>query len=144
VGEGAVAADAADAAAKGNGERRILLAEDNELNALIMSEILRGAGFTVMVATDGGQTVRLFEKMPVGYFDLVLVDWQMPVYDGITATRLIRSLDRPDAATVPIFMCTANATQENKEEAMANGMTAFLSKPIDVKEVLSLLNSVGQ
>jgi CheY-like chemotaxis protein len=97
-----------------------------------------------MVATDGGQTVRLFEKMPVGYFDLVLVDWQMPVYDGITATRLIRSLDRPDAATVPIFMCTANATQENKEEAMANGMTAFLSKPIDVKEVLSLLNSVGQ
>jgi signal transduction histidine kinase/ActR/RegA family two-component response regulator len=144
VGEGAVAADTADAAAEGNGERRILLAEDNELNALIMSEILRGAGFTVMVATDGGQTVRLFEKMPVGYFDLVLVDWQMPVYDGITATRLIRSLDRPDAATVPIFMCTANATQENKEEAMANGMTAFLSKPIDVKEVLSLLNSVGQ
>lgn len=123
-------------------KRNILVAEDNELNAEILIELLQTAGFDVSRAADGGQVVELFESSAVHAFDVILMDVQMPVRNGYEAARLIRAMDRLDAKTVTIYACTANTFKEDQEKAEACGMDGFIAKPIDVKQLLQMLDLV--
>ena len=91
----------------------LLLVEDNELNAEIAKTLLSDEGANLTVAEDGLQAVRMFQEKPEGYFDAILMDIMMPVMDGITATKTIRSLKHPDAETIPIIAMTANAFRED-------------------------------
>lgn len=115
---------------------KILVAEDAELNAEVLLEILAIEGFRTALATNGEEAVRLFAQSTLGEFDIILMDMQMPVMDGCTAAKNIRSLDREDARTVLIYACTANTFQEDKDLALSSGMDDFLAKPIDVKVLL--------
>jgi signal transduction histidine kinase/CheY-like chemotaxis protein len=118
---------------------KVLVVEDNELNAEILIEILKGESFEVDYAENGKVAVEKFTASEVGELDAILMDIQMPVMDGYEATRTIRSLDREDAKTIPIFACTANSFQEDREKAVASGMNQFLTKPIDVNVLLQKL-----
>ncbi len=118
----------------------ILVAEDNELNAEILLEILADEGFTTAWAKDGEQAVELFEASESGTFNLILMDAQMPLMDGYTAARTIRGLSRPDAKSVKIYACTANTGSENRERALASGMDGFITKPIDIGKLLQVLD----
>lgn len=120
----------------------ILVAEDNELNAEILMELLRSAGFGVSRAADGGQVVDLFAASPIQGFDVILMDVQMPVRNGYEAAKLIRALARPDAKTVTIYACTANMFKEDQEKADESGMDGFIAKPIDVKHLMQMLDLV--
>lgn len=115
--------------------KRILLVEDNELNREIAMELIGATGACVESAEDGVQAVKAFEDSPVGYYDLILMDIQMPNMDGYEATRHIRTLGRPDACKVPIFAMTANAFAEDVEKSKEAGMNAHISKPLDVHAV---------
>lgn len=117
----------------------ILVAEDNELNAEILIEVLGLEGHRVSWAANGKQTVELFAASGTDEFDLILMDLQMPVMDGYEAARQIRALDRPDAKTVAIWACTANTFLEDQKSAQASGMNGFISKPINVKQLLKKL-----
>ncbi len=117
----------------------ILVAEDVELNAEILVEILQQEGFTVDHAANGREAVEMFRQSPPGEYDIILMDMQMPIMDGCTASMEIRKLDRPDAKTVVIFACTANTFQEDRDKAMKSGMDGFLSKPIRVSAMLNKL-----
>lgn len=117
----------------------ILVAEDNELNAEILLEILHASGFTTVRATDGREVVELFEKSAPYEFDVILMDVQMPVRDGFEATKLIRKLNRPDAKTITIYACTANTFREDQDKAREIGMDGFISKPIDVNKLIQML-----
>ncbi len=123
---------------------KILIAEDNELNAEILLVILEEAGFETAHAKDGGEAVALFEQSAPNEFGAVLMDMQMPVLDGCAAAVKIRSLARPDAQSVPIFACTANSFKEDRDKAYASGMNDFLTKPIDVKVLLQKMESLGK
>ncbi len=117
-----------------------LAAEDNEINAEILTEILRIEGAGCEVAENGKLVVERFAAAKEGEFDAILMDVQMPVMNGYEATRAIRNLEREDAATIPIIAMTANAFAEDEKEALDAGMNLHLSKPIDVellKKVLS-------
>lgn len=116
--------------------RNILLAEDNELNQEIARELLEHFGANVTSAGNGLICTRLFEESPVGSYDLILMDIQMPVMNGYEATRQIRSMDRPDAASIPIFALTADAFAEDIEEAKRAGMNSHLSKPLDIPAMM--------
>ena len=116
--------------------KRILIAEDNELNAEIAKTVLEDVGALVTRVEDGQQAVELFKEKPAGTFDAILMDLMMPVMDGYTATRKIRELERSDAKTVPIIAMTANAFQEDAEKCIAVGMNAHLAKPLDVEKVM--------
>ncbi|EHF01135.1 hybrid sensor histidine kinase/response regulator [Enterocloster citroniae] len=118
----------------------ILIAEDNDLNAEILMEILAASGFTAVRAADGGETVELFEKSLPYEFDIILMDVQMPVRNGFEATKVIRGLKRPDAKTVIIYACTANTFREDQERARDVGMDGFIAKPIDVSKLMQKLN----
>ena len=109
--------------------------EDNELNAEIAETLLSDEGANMTVARDGLQAVRMFQEKPEGYFDAILMDIMMPVMDGLTATKTIRSLKHPDAETIPIIAMTANAFQEDAEKCIAAGMNAHLAKPLDIEKV---------
>lgn len=111
--------------------RRILLAEDNELNREIATEILSMNGVDVVSAVNGGEAVRIFSASPPFHFDAVLMDMQMPVMDGCEAARRIRAMDRQDALTVPIIAVTANAFAEDIIKTSNAGMNGHISKPID-------------
>lgn len=116
-----------------------LAAEDNEINAEILSEILKIEGASCEVAENGLLALERFQDAPQGTFDAILMDVQMPVMNGYDATRAIRALDREDACTIPIIAMTANAFAEDEKEALDAGMDVHLAKPIDVellKEVL--------
>jgi CheY-like chemotaxis protein len=115
---------------------KLLVAEDNELNAEILLEILKEENFEVELATDGQKAIDIFSASEEGEFSIILMDMQMPVKDGCEATREIRSLPRADAKTVHIFACTANNFNEDRQLAQESGMDDFLSKPIDVRELL--------
>lgn len=117
----------------------ILVAEDNELNAEILLEILNTSGFITARAADGGEVVELFEKSAPYEFDVILMDVQMPVRDGFEATKLIRKLNRPDAKTVIIFACTANTFREDQDKAREIGMDGFIAKPINVNKLMQKL-----
>ncbi len=121
----------------------ILIAEDNELNAEILLEILGDAGFTAEHAKDGSEAVTLFEQSQENEFDLILMDMQMPVMDGCTASEKIRQLPRADAKTIPIFACTANTFKEDRIKAFNSGMNDFLTKPIDVKVLLQKMETLN-
>ena len=116
--------------------KRILIAEDNELNAEIAKTVLEDAGALVTRVEDGQQAVELFKEKPAGTFDAILMDLMMPVMDGYTATKKIRSLEHSDAKTIPIIAMTANAFQEDAEKCIAVGMNAHLAKPLDIEKVM--------
>ena len=111
---------------------RLLLVEDNDLNAEIAATLLEGDGAYVSIAGDGAQALEAFAKSPAGTFDAILMDVMMPKMDGLAATRAIRALDRPDAARIPIIAMTGNAFQEDVQECLEAGMSAHLAKPIDM------------
>jgi len=118
---------------------RFLAAEDNEINAEILVEILSIEGAECEVAENGRMAVERFTNAEAGEFDAILMDVQMPVMNGYDATRAIRSLAREDAATIPIIAMTANAFAEDEKEALDAGMNVHLAKPIDIdllKEVI--------
>lgn len=116
---------------------RVLMAEDNELNAEIACELLSEAGLEVDWARDGREACEMFERSAEGCYDVVLMDVQMPNMNGYEATRCIRSLDRADAGDVPIIAMSANAFSEDVRASLASGMNAHLSKPIDMRRVLA-------
>ena len=117
----------------------LLLVEDNELNAEIAETLLSDEGAVVTVAKDGLQAVNIFKEKPEGSFDAILMDIMMPVMDGLTATKKIRTLNHPDAKKIPIIAMTANAFKEDKEKCLAAGMNAHLSKPIEIENVKKVL-----
>ena len=118
---------------------RLLLAEDNELNAEIAETLLTDAGALVTTVRNGAQAVECFRKSPPGTFDAILMDVMMPVMDGLAATRAIRAMDRPDAKTVPILAVTANAFDEDAKRCLAAGMTAHLAKPLEMEKVTATI-----
>lgn len=120
----------------------ILVAEDNELNADIISSILTEEGFSITVAENGEEAVRLFSESPEGHFAAILMDAQMPVMDGYEASREIRHLKRADAKTVRIFACTASTFTEDRNRALESGMDDFLGKPLNVAVMLEKLEVV--
>lgn len=130
---------ASPVAAGGREALNVLIAEDNDLNADILTEILQTKGFTSKRATNGEEAVAMFEASALGEFNVVLMDVQMPVMNGYKAAMAIRGLPRPDAAIVPIFACTANTFKEDKDRAFESGMTDFLAKPIDIDEMMRKL-----
>ena len=117
----------------------LLLVEDNELNAEIAETLLSDEGAVVTVAKNGLQAVNIFKEKPEGSFDAILMDIMMPVMDGLTATKKIRTLDHPDAKKIPIIAMTANAFKEDKEKCLAAGMNAHLAKPIEIENVKKVL-----
>lgn len=128
--------------------KRILLAEDNDLNAEIALFILRNMGLEVERVEDGAQCVSMLEQQPAGTYDLIFMDVQMPKMDGYTATQNIRALDDKKKAAIPIVAMTANAFAEDRERALAAGMNGHIAKPIDVKKLervlLQLLGRTAQ
>ena len=119
--------------------RHILLAEDNDLNAEIAEAILERAGLKIERVEDGVQCVDRIAKMPVGTYDMILMDIQMPKMDGYKATQEIRHLPDKDKACIPIIAMTASAFEEDKREAIAAGMNGHITKPIDVDELMAIL-----
>lgn len=115
---------------------QLLLAEDNDLNAEIAQVQLEEAGAKVTVVKNGQQAVDLFKKTPKGTFDAILMDIMMPVMDGLSATRAIRAIDRPDAAEIPIIAMSANAFQEDARKSLEAGMNAHLAKPLKMDLVI--------
>lgn len=124
--------------------KRVLLVEDNELNMEIANELLCDAGFLVETAQNGQIAVEMVQNSSVGYYDVILMDIQMPVMDGYQASREIRSLERKDLAEIPIIALTANVFDEDKKKALANGMNAHIAKPLDVKVMYEILGSILQ
>lgn len=119
---------------------KTLLVEDIELNLEIAQSILEEEGAIVTPAMNGQEAVDAFADNPAGTFDIIIMDIMMPVMDGITATKTIRALDRPDAKTIPIVAMTANAYEEDIRNTQAAGMNAHLSKPIDVDLMFKTLS----
>ena len=122
--------------------KRILLAEDNELNQQIATAILEGAGFAVDIAQDGNEAVDMVREQKAGYYDVVLMDIQMPYKDGYEATREIRALEDKEKAAVPILAVTANAFEEDRANAMEAGMNGHLAKPYNVPRMLETLSDI--
>ena len=123
-------------------DRHILLVEDNELNREIAQEILREYGFRVDPAENGAVAVEKVRTAAPGSYDLVLMDMQMPVMDGYTATRQIRALGDPALAKIPILAMTANAFDEDRRNALESGMNGFLSKPIVIGDLVQELRKI--
>ncbi len=119
--------------------KRILLAEDTETNQMIAEAILTGAGLGVEIAGDGAIALEMMESRPAGYYDLILMDIQMPNMDGYEATRRIRALDDPAKAGIPIIALTANAFGEDRAKAFDAGMNEHLAKPYDIPKVMAML-----
>jgi signal transduction histidine kinase/CheY-like chemotaxis protein len=119
--------------------KRILLADDVEINRLIVKDLLEDTNVNIDEAEDGEKALSMFNRSPENYYDMVLMDIQMPGIDGYEAARLIRKLMRPDALNVPIVALTANVYKEDIEKALEAGMNGHLAKPIDIDEVRNLL-----
>lgn len=111
--------------------RRVLLAEDIEINAEIMKILLNNKQIEVEIAENGKIAVEMFERNPAKYYDAVLMDMRMPVMDGLTAAHTIRNTDHPDSLTIPIIALTANAFDEDVQRTLQSGMNAHLSKPVE-------------
>ncbi len=120
----------------------VLVAEDMEINAEILMDLLDMEGVSAEHAENGKLAVELFNSKPEGYFDAVLMDVRMPVMDGLAATRAIRELDRPDAKQIPIIAMTANAFDEDVQRSLQAGMTAHLSKPVEPERLYETLDKL--
>lgn len=116
--------------------KRILLAEDNDLNAEIATELLNDEGFVTERAKDGVDCVEKLEKAQNGYYDMILMDIQMPIMNGYEATSKIRKLDDKTKSDIPIIALTANAFSEDKDNAIKAGMNDHVPKPIDMNVLL--------
>ena len=114
----------------------MLLVEDNDLNREITVEILGSTGIEICEAENGRQAVEIYKAKPEYYFDLILMDIQMPVMNGYDATIAIRSLGRKDSKSIPIIAMTANAFAEDVSEALNAGMNEHIAKPIDIKKLI--------
>nr|WP_295264071.1 transporter substrate-binding domain-containing protein [uncultured Blautia sp.] len=122
--------------------KRVLLVEDNSMNREIATAILEEAGFKVATAENGAIAVEKVTYYPEGFYDVILMDIQMPVMDGYTATRKIRSLENKAIAKIPIIAISANAFDEDREASLAAGMNGHLAKPIVVDELLEVLEGI--
>lgn len=122
--------------------KRVLLAEDNELNAEIAIAILNEAGLQVERAEDGIICVNKLEQNPAGTYDLILMDIQMPNMDGYQATQIIRQLPEKEKSSIPILAMTANAFEEDRKHALEAGMTGHIAKPIDVEILMKTLAEI--
>ena len=123
-------------------QKRILLAEDNDINAEICLSVLNAKGAFVERVENGQVAVETFKKHAEHYYDLILMDIQMPHMDGYTATQTIRQLSNKDKTTIPIIALTANAFEEDRKKAVAQGMNGHISKPIDVDKIEKVLLSI--
>ncbi len=124
--------------------KHLLLAEDNELNREVSTAILEQFGCTVTVAVDGLVALHVVEDSPAGTFDAVLMDMQMPVMNGIEATRRIRSLGDPVRASIPIVALTANAFEQDRQAALEAGMDGHVAKPIDITVLANALAAIWE
>lgn len=122
--------------------KRILLVEDNDLNREIATELLSAAGLLMEEAWDGTVALKMLKEKGAGYYDLVLMDIQMPIMDGYTAAREIRGMEDPALAGIPIIAMTANAFDEDKKKAFEAGMNGHVAKPINLEKLLAMLDSV--
>ncbi len=132
-------------AARDNGKirtGRILLAEDIELNQEIAQAILGDAGFETEIAGNGQIAVDMLKNSEPGYYQLVLMDVQMPEMNGYEATKEIRKLENKDLASIPIIAMTANAFEEDKQEALKSGMNGHIAKPIDMEKLFQTLDAI--
>ncbi|MBQ3280955.1 MAG: response regulator [Eubacterium sp.] len=120
----------------------VLFAEDVEMNAEILTDLLEMEDITSEWAENGKKAVELFDQSDVGQFDVILMDMRMPVMDGLAATREIRKLDRPDAKTIPIIALTANAFEEDVKACLDAGMNAHISKPVDIDKLKDILGRI--
>ena len=123
-------------------KKRILLAEDNDFNAEIAIELLEDSGLTVERAADGVECVDMLKNSDSRYYDLILMDIQMPNLDGYKASQMIRGLDDPTKARIPIIAVTANAYDEDKHKALLSGMNAHIAKPFEIDNVFRYINNV--
>ena len=123
---------------------RILLAEDNNMNMEIASEILKNAGFAVDTAEDGRAAVDRFLSEPEGTYQLILMDIVMPKMNGYDATKEIRASSHPQAKSIPIVAMTANAFKEDVSQALMAGMNNHISKPIDVERLFEVIGESMQ
>ena len=124
--------------------RRILLAEDNEMNQMIAVAILEEAGFVIDIAADGIEAVHKMRDNPAGTYDVILMDIQMPRMDGYEAAKQIRALDDPAKAGIPILAVTANAFEEDRKTSIAVGMNGHLAKPYDIPAMMDTLAEILQ
>ena len=115
---------------------RILLVEDNELNQEIAMELIGEIGAMVECAADGRQGLQRFAEMPEGYYDLILMDIQMPVMNGLEATRAIRKLPRADAGSIPILALSANVSPDDIAASRESGMNGHIAKPLDIPRLI--------
>lgn len=122
--------------------KRVLVAEDNDINRMIVTSILEDQGCEMTETEDGKEALEAFAASGPGYFDLILMDIQMPVMDGYEAVRQIRALSRPDAQSVPVIAMTANAFREDIEKALEAGMDDVATKPLDIKLLLSKIEQL--
>lgn len=122
--------------------KRVLLAEDNQMNQMIAEAILTGHGLTVEIAGDGVEAVERMEAMPAGHFDIILMDIQMPRMDGYEAAKRIRALDDAAKARIPIVAVTANAFEEDRQIALDAGMNGYLTKPYDIPAIVATLETL--
>ena len=122
--------------------KRVLLAEDNEMNQLIAQAILTEAGLEVVIANNGEEAVNMMKEAPAGTYHIILMDIQMPVMDGYEASRLIRTLPDPAKADIPIVAVTANAFEEDRKLALEAGMNGHLAKPYDIPKMMETLKQL--
>jgi CheY-like chemotaxis protein len=122
--------------------KRVLLAEDNEVNQMIAETILTEANLCVEIANDGTEAVEMVKTAPVGYYDVILMDIQMPKMDGYEAAKRIRALEDREKACIPIIAVTANAFEEDRKSALGAGMNGYLAKPYDIPAMLGMLSNL--
>ena len=122
--------------------KRLLLVEDNELNREIATELLTESGFVIESAEDGSIAVEMVQNSVPGYYDMILMDVQMPIMNGYEATKAIRKLENPALANIPIVAMTANAFDEDRKNAMESGMNGHVAKPINVETLMGVIGEI--
>ncbi len=124
------------------GKKRILVVEDTEINLEIITEVLKDAGYLVDSAVNGSIALEKVKDSKPGYYDLILMDIQMPVMDGYHATKAIRRLKNPALSSIPIVALSANAFDEDKRKSKESGMNAHMEKPIDTPQLMEVISDM--